>query len=307
MAAHILNDNDNPVIDNEEKNDMAAHILNDNDNFPRGAAQPLSDGKEMNADEDDDVEPDDDVSIQLQRPIAWLTFDELPSVLRQPHNLSNRIICPSCRALNFVDELSRKRKKNDPDSFAVCCSNGKVIIDEILNRSTPQPLKSLLADTNSPAAKSYAASSRAINNAFQLGSTVTNAKLHTRPLPSSGQQSVIIQGSLYHYIGPLVPAESETPRSAQLYFLDEKQQYEHRLGSFESVHKAQILSVINTTLNTENILLRTIKTAKQLMEESAANNDGIPKLRIALSANPVYHADHHQENLHQQRYILLYM
>jgi hypothetical protein len=284
---------------------------------------------------------DNDVDVELKQPLGYITYAQLPVSERRQHRLFHRNACPFCDALNFPEEAIKTRNGK---TYSICCNHGKVDIPEIRNKSTPEPLRSLLSDTSSPVAKAYASFSRTINNNFQLGSTIVDSSKHRNFVPSGGPSvvavvvvavvvvaiviylfllslsplllyyslcaflyssvgkiAVIIEGSLCHYIGPLIAEKNTNPRCAQVYFLDPSEQKQKRLNGIDSAHKGEIVEVLNSTFNSNNNLIRAIKTAKDVIHASEEKKDNIKRLTIALRGGAKHYPS---ETAHAQCYNL---
>ena len=111
------------------------------------------------------------------------------------------IACPHCGALKFKSE-----------SAGLCCSSGKVILtpfprppEDILKRWKGQGPDDLL----------FKQHSRDLNNALCFSSIQVNQRHFAGYNPS-----VIFQGQMKHFVGPLLPDDGSTPKFAQLYCFD---------------------------------------------------------------------------------------
>ena len=111
------------------------------------------------------------------------------------------IACPHCGALKFKSE-----------SAGLCCSSGKVILtpfprppEDILKRWKGQGPDDLL----------FKKHSRDLNNALCFSSIQVNQRHFAGYNPS-----VIFQGQMKHFVGPLLPDDGSTPKFAQLYCFD---------------------------------------------------------------------------------------
>ena len=122
--------------------------------------------------------------------------------------------CEHCDALKF-----------DKEPGAVCCLSGKVYLD----RFTPPPdvlLKLWFQDTQE--ARVFRKNSRSFNNGLCFTSIVVQEKRFAGFTPS-----VIFQGKVYQFMGPLLAAEQETPRFAQLYVMDPSLETTQRIANMK--------------------------------------------------------------------------
>ena len=77
-----------------------------------------------------------------------------------------------------------------------------------------------------------------------------------------------ISGQVYHYLGPLEPAQSRDQKFLQLYFIDNQQeQAQKRMSSNEryGTLKFYIVHELQEMLHQHNKLVRTFKSAKEGM------------------------------------------
>jgi hypothetical protein len=111
-------------------------------------------------------------------------------------------VCIHCGALKWQRETS-----------TTCCKNGKVILTSL--PLLPDYLNDLYFLTT-PEAKFFRKHCRSFNNGFSLASI----KVTERRFTGQFCPSVIFQGKLYKYAGPLQPGQGEVPRFSQLYVCD---------------------------------------------------------------------------------------
>ncbi|KAF0304451.1 hypothetical protein FJT64_023748 [Amphibalanus amphitrite] len=112
-------------------------------------------------------------------------------------------VCPHCGALLWREERA-----------TLCCSGGKVNIDPL---PAPPPLLRELWTGDTLEARTFRQHSRRLNTALSLASMMTR---EVRPADGGYAPSVIIQGRLYHRVGPLQARDGERPSFAQIYVND---------------------------------------------------------------------------------------
>ena len=133
------------------------------------------------------------------------------------HNIGQRTAeCQHCHSLKWLGE-----------SPSMCCNSGKVLLPPL-----PQPpdTVSRLWQENTVRAKLFRRFARQINNCLALASQRVN--------DISGRlggwtPSVVIQGRLFHMMGPLQAADQAPPTFAQIYVHDPDHEQEEaaiRLG-----------------------------------------------------------------------------
>ena len=121
-------------------------------------------------------------------------------------------VCPHCSAILYPGEK---------DWTMMCCREGKVCLPLWTlgeEGSAPRRIHDawMAQDTKGKTLRKYA---RPINNALALASQVVNIKT---PPGGGYTPSVVIQGKLYHNMGPLRPDDGAQPIFAQVYVLDDE-------------------------------------------------------------------------------------
>ena len=115
--------------------------------------------------------------------------------------------CPYCKALKFKNETP-----------SMCCNNGKIQLQPF-PKPPPQILKlfrpDLFVDGDEAMSKVFLKYIRPLNNALCLSSLRANYQIFKNYNPT-----VIIQGQVHQYAGPLQAREGETPVFAQIYVQD---------------------------------------------------------------------------------------
>ena len=129
-------------------------------------------------------------------------------------------VCPHCGALRW-----RSESKN------MCCAGGKVKLPPL---PTPPQLLQRLWHSDDVEAKLFRKHARRLNSALALASQVVK---HPELPGSNHAPNVIIQGKLFHKLGPLLPGVDRTASFAQVYCFDlqtdenqEEQRADVRMG-----------------------------------------------------------------------------
>ena len=114
-------------------------------------------------------------------------------------------VCLFCHALKFKSETPN-----------LCCNSGHLVMDPF-PRPPEEFMKLYRPETKEDVARSkvFLKYIRPLNNALCLSSLKTNYSTLTNYNPS-----VIIQGQVHQYAGPLQARDGETPVFAQLYVQD---------------------------------------------------------------------------------------
>ena len=182
------------------------------------------------------------------------------------------IACPHCGALKFKSE-----------SAGLCCSSGKVILtpfprppEDILKRWKGQGPDDLL----------FKQHSRDLNNALCFSSIQVNQRHFAGYNPS-----VIFQGQMKHFVGPLLPDDGSTPKFAQLYCFDPSLETTQRfanmtiptgLSSTKKETLKKLLKEMQDIIKRENPFVKDFLMILELENENVL--DGT--LVISASARP---------------------
>ena len=169
--------------------------------------------------------------------------------------------CQDCGAFKF---------KREPPGF--CCSNGKV---KTAPFPKPPPLLSESWTSNGAPGNLLKKYSREINNAVALSSIKVTEKRFQSFTPS-----VIFQGQVHHFAGPLLPAEGDPPRFAQLYCVDAKlkntQRFENlyippNTSKADKTGLKNLLPKIEEVIHTVNPFVKDFKMILEIPEDELAN------------------------------------
>jgi len=129
--------------------------------------------------------------------------------------ISDASKCHHCGALQFGDELMPSKRNRGQKRGRSCCSDGDVWLPPVQKHAR---LDALWTDVGDAKAKLLREFARKFNNAMALAyEEVLEPDLADG---SNWQPSVVIQGKLYHRIGPLTTDENKTKAFAQLYVHD---------------------------------------------------------------------------------------
>ena len=179
----------------------------------------------------------------------------------QPDNFCNTtdigtlsLQCSNCGALKF-----------DKETDSLCCSKGKVQLDGF-----PQPqlfLRHLYEGVDSNG-KHFLANIRKYNSAFQMTSFGCNEVSMAGFNPSFR-----IQGQVYHLIGSMVPTQGESPKFAQIYFIDNEESEIATRSAIVNGLKPDIIRGINQLLHQTNHYVELFKVAKEIFEQEDTPTD----------------------------------
>ncbi|XP_078251661.1 uncharacterized protein LOC144591268 isoform X1 [Rhinoraja longicauda] len=160
-------------------------------------------------------------------------------------------ICPQCRAYRFSGETAN-----------FCCMQGKVNIAPLC--TLPDELMKLYT-IDTPQAKEFRKNIRQYNCLFQM--TSFGAKEVVPPRPG-WSPSVIIQGQIHHYIGPLMPDLDQPSQFLQIYFMDPQDSVELRMGILQDAGiQREIVEMLENLMRLNNPYINSIKVAKDRIRD----------------------------------------
>ena len=141
----------------------------------------------------------------------------------------------------------------------MCCSKGKVQLEEF---PQPQPFLKHLYEGVDSNGKHFLANIRKYNSAFQMNSFGCNEVSMAGFNPSFR-----IQGQVYHLIGSMVPTQGESPKFAQIYFIDNEESEVATRSAIVNGLKPDIIRGINQLLHQTNHYVELFKVAKEIFEQ----------------------------------------
>ena len=195
-----------------------------------------------------------------------------------------------CKALHFVQERIVSSSAARP-IFSPCCGRGKLSLPLLPN--PPTLLRSLLFD-DTPRSRRFRKNIRAYNSALPMASVV--AKWVNRgPGPSNFNPTMMIQGEMYHYMGPMMPCEGRVPSYGSVYIhdTDHATQTRTRLGSSRRLEDA-LITKLTHMLHECNSYVHTFLCMRD-WAKSAHNN-------TPAASQMVIHADRRPIHVHVRRY-----
>ena len=158
--------------------------------------------------------------------------------------------CSNCGAIKFPMETE-----------SLCCSKGNVQLDAF-----PQPpvfLQHLYEGVDSNG-KHFLTNIRKYNCAFQMTS------FGCSEITMAGFNPTFrIQGQVYHLIGSIIPTEGESPKFAQIYFIDNQDSKVATRCAIVDGLKPDIIRGINRLLHESHHYVEAFKVAKEIFEQEA--------------------------------------
>ena len=147
------------------------------------------------------------------------------------------------------------------ETESLCCSKGNVQLDAFLQ--PPIFLQHLYKGVDSNG-KHFLANIRKYNCAFQMTSFGC-----TEITMAGFNPSFRVQGQVYHLIGSIVPAEGESPKFSQMYFIDNQDSEVATRCAIVDGLKPAIIRGINQLLHESHHYVEVFKVAKEIFEHEA--------------------------------------
>ena len=196
------------------------------------------------------------------------------------------VICPHCSALKFKNETP-----------SMCCNSGKLNLQPF--PAPPEPFLRLFRpdqfpDADAAKSKIFIKYIRSLNNGLCLSSLKMNEQRFGNYNPT-----VIVQGQVHQYAGPLQARDGETPVFAQLYVQDPSLEFTTRvhnltvpanISAHEKTQLSSILQQLQNTLKQCNPYIKDFCQIVQMADEEMANG----RLVISAKARP--------QGEHERRY-----
>jgi hypothetical protein len=163
------------------------------------------------------------------------------------HYIQKRILkCQSCLALMWIAE--KTGGSNAKPRFTICCLNDAVRIP-CLNQQMPTYLYEILTSTTQES-MDFRTNIRFYNSTLAFTSIKSN---YDKQLISSGKGSYTyrISGSINHFIGDIIPSDSQ-PKFAQIYIFDPHEQLLIRNKRTNNLLNQQILEHLQLLIHQMN-------------------------------------------------------
>ena len=216
-----------------------------------------------------------------------LSGEQLVLELKDTENSigSMDVVCTFCQA--------RKWKSETPTH---CCNNGKVDLPRFPD--PPEIIQKLLKDENVES-KLFRENTRIFNNALALSSIQVNEKRFR----NGYCPSVIFEGKVTQYWGPMLPDEGQEPRFAQLYIHDPATEHTSRFKNMSipsSLSQTQI-TILRKTLEKLQKLFKDVNPFVQdLLHVCEIPDDELKEGKIVISCK----RSDRPKNSHDRRYNL---
>jgi hypothetical protein len=135
-------------------------------------------------------------------------------------------ICEYCGAMMWSEERMQKGYKAKKPKFAICCSQGRIVIPHY--HPLPQPLNDLF-HKHDKRSKYFLDNIRSFNSMFAF--TSMGGKLNNSINDGKAPPTFVMNGENYHQIGSLLPHPGIQPKFAQLYIYDTENEISNRMSA----------------------------------------------------------------------------
>ncbi|KMQ87777.1 hypothetical protein RF55_12854 [Lasius niger] len=181
--------------------------------------------------------------------------------------------CQFCKSLNFECEKSKDGK------FTYCCQKGKLKLKPI---NCPDFIKKLYMGNNYES-KNFINNIRSYNSALAMASMGAPGNRNPLDVVNNAPYCLKIHGQYHHLTSTAMrPADGETPRFAQLYFLDTEEALNHRINNKANKECDQkIMKDLSCFMVECNIFAKTFKMMRQV--EKDLNPIGNKTINLMLS------------------------
>lgn len=151
---------------------------------------------------------------------------------------SSRNECKHCWAVFWDHEKPNKEFKRIYPKYKFCCKQGKIQLPKY--KKAPEPLHTLLYPEGCEQSSAFLENIRAYNSMFPV--TSMGAKVDKKITNKSVPYICRINGENYHWIGSLLPANSEQAHFIQLYFHNTSNEVQNRI---KAVNQRQVNGNLN--------------------------------------------------------------
>ncbi|XP_040369338.1 uncharacterized protein LOC121051242 [Rosa chinensis] len=137
--------------------------------------------------------------------------------------------CIYCGAYFWHEEAIKQSSINAQLIYTNCCRKGQIKLSQ--PKPTPNFLRTLLND------KQFKENIRIYNSMFCF--TSMGAKIDHKINAGSGPYIFKINGQVHHLMGSVLPSEGESPKYAQLYVYDTRNEISNRINAIDPAHVNQ--------------------------------------------------------------------
>jgi hypothetical protein len=145
----------------------------------------------------------------------------------------------------------------------------------------PPVLADLLSDQTSKG-KQFREHIRTYNNNLAFCSVGANYVKFT----GHGPPAIVIQGAMYHLIGSLL-SSTNTPRYAQLYFVDTNDQLTARCNVAPDSINKPILQSLLTEMHQYNPHIKQFQRAMELLQQHTHSRQDVPSAAVVIRSEEV--------------------
>ncbi|WVZ93288.1 hypothetical protein U9M48_039282 [Paspalum notatum var. saurae] len=180
-------------------------------------------------------------------------------------------MCKHCRAIFWFNERNKYEtsRSNGEIIYSNCCKNGKIKIPKF--RDPPIYLKNLLNPMGGKKSRHFLQKIRQYNSMFAF--TSMGGNIDRKINHGDGPYVFRVNGQIHHRIGSLLPLPNTTPKFAELYIFDTKNEIENRMKALtnedpnEEDLDPDIVRGLQAMRDECNPLVKIFRHARDLLEE----------------------------------------
>ncbi|XP_061994695.1 uncharacterized protein LOC133712606 isoform X1 [Rosa rugosa] len=186
--------------------------------------------------------------------------------------------CNHCDACFWLGEAIKRSTSNASIIYTNCCRKGKIKLER--SKPTPTFLEHLLNPDNGSESRSFRENIRIYNSMFAF--TSMGANIDYKINNGLGPYVFKISGQVHHLMGSLLPSNGESPKYAQLYIYDTKNEVSNRINAIDPNHnnvniKSNIVEGLIKMFDQNNELVKEFRTIRDRYE-----NGFIPTLNMTI-------------------------
>ncbi|XP_040362335.1 uncharacterized protein LOC112166811 isoform X2 [Rosa chinensis] len=186
--------------------------------------------------------------------------------------------CNHCDACFWLGEATKRSTSNASIIYTNCCRKGEIKLER--SKPTPTFLEHLLNPDNGSESRSFRENIRIYNSMFAF--TSMGANIDYKINNGLGPYVFKISGQVHHLMGSLLPSNGESPKYAQLYIYDTKNEVSNRINAIDPNHnnvniKSNIVEGLIKMFDQNNELVKEFRTIRDRYE-----NGFIPTLNMTI-------------------------
>lgn len=191
--------------------------------------------------------------------------------------------CTHCNANFWLGEANKRRSKRAPIIYTECCQKGQVKLEQL--RPAPILLENYLKPDNGRESMFFRENIRVYNSMFAY--TSMGAKIDYIINNGFAPYVFKICGQVHHLMGSILPRDSESPKYAQLYIYDTRNEVSNRMNIVDplltSKVEPNIVGALIEMFDKFSVLSKIYRAIRDRFQ-----TDSLPSLNITILAPQLY-------------------